>query len=333
MFPCSPGSYHYSINFIIMKKKSFLQWAVLTILVLFTASESTFAQKNKTDAEITSINAPTRFVLVNGNEIAYRRFGKKAGLPLVFIQHFTGTLENWDPAVLDGMAKTREVIIFDNTGVGSSTGKTPDNIADNAKDVAAFVYALGLKKIDLLGFSMGGMQAQQVTLDHPDLVNRLVLVGTAPRGGEGSAVFSAQVMAMFAETYKYPDEILLKTLFLPTETSQKAGRAFLERIRARKENRDMAINSQVAPAQTAAIKGWGEMSKGNYAYLKAIKQPTLVVMGKDDVIFPSVNGFILQQNLPDAYLIMYPDSSHGVQDQFPNLFVTQLTIFLNGMDN
>lgn len=305
---------------------------VLTLLVLCRA-EQNYGQKNKTDLDITSINAPTRFVVVNGNKMAYRRFGKKAGLPLVFIQHFTGTLENWDPAVLDGMAKTREVIIFDNTGVGGSTGKTPDNIADNAKDVAAFVYALGLKKIDLLGFSMGGMQAQQVTLDHPELINRLILVGTAPRGGQGSAVFSAQVMAMFAQTYKYPDEILLKTLFLPTETSQKAGRAFLERIRERKENRDPGINSQVAPAQTAAIKGWGEMSKGDYAYLKAIKQPTLVVMGKDDVIFPSVNGFILQQNLPNAYLIMYPDSSHGVQDQFPNLFVRQLTIFLSALDN
>lgn len=318
-----------------MNTKSFIKLALLAITVATTLPQSAYAQKAKGTAktEITAINAPTQFVEVNGNKIAYRRFGKKEGLPLVFIQHFTGTMENWDPLVLDGMAKTREVIIFDNTGIASSTGKTPDNIADNAKDVAAFIYALGLKKIDLLGFSMGGMQAQQVTLDHPDLVNRLVLVGTAPRGGEGSAVFSPKVMAMFTETYKYPDEILLKTLFLPTPSSQKAGRAFLDRIRARKENRDIAINSQVAPAQTAAIKSWGEINKGNYDYLQDIKQPTLVVMGKDDVIFPSVNGYILQQHLPNAYLIMYPDTSHGVQDQFPNLFVKQLTIFLDGLDN
>lgn len=316
-----------------MNTKSFIKIMLLITAVVPSTVESTYAQKVKGKTEITAINASTQFAEVNGNKLAYRRFGKKQGMPLVFIQHFTGTLENWDPEILDGMAKTREVIIFDNTGIASSTGTTPDNIADNAKDVAAFINAIGLKKIDLLGFSMGGMEAQQVTLDHPELINRLVLVGTAPRGGEGSAVFSPKVMEMFTETYKYPDEILLKTLFLPTETSQKAGKAFLERIRARKENRDITINSQVAPSQTAAIKGWGEMSKGDYSYLNAIKQPTLVVMGKDDVIFPSVNAFILQQHLPNAYLIVYPDSSHGAQDQFPNLFVKHLTTFLDGLDN
>lgn len=320
-----------------MKSKSIFRMVSAAVLTIFLgstlyASDIKPKAKHKT-AEITAINAVTKFVQVNGNKIAYRRFGKKQSIPLVLIQHFTGTLENWDPLVLDGLAKDREVIIFDNTGIASSTGVTPDNIADNARDVAAFVAALEIKKIDLLGFSMGGMEAQQVTLDHPELVRRLVLVGTAPRGGEGSAVFSPKVMEMFTEKYKYPDEILLKTLFLPTESSQKAGRAFLERIRARKVDRDININSQVAPAQTAAIRNWGEMDKGNYDYLKAIKQPTLVVMGYDDVIFPSVNAFILQQHLPNAYLEIYPDASHGVQDQYPHLFVKHLTEFLDGLDN
>lgn len=321
-----------------MKSRSIFRTVSVAALTLFLgstlyASDIKPKAKGKTAGEVTAINAVTKFVQVNGNKIAYRRFGKKQGIPLVLIQHFTGTLENWDPLILDGLAKDREVIIFDNTGVASSTGVTPDNIADNARDVAAFVAALEIKKIDLLGFSMGGMEAQQVTLDHPELVRRLVLVGTAPRGGENSAEFSPAVMDIFNAKYEHRDELLLKTLFLPTESSQKAGRAFLERIRARKINRDININDQVIPAQTQAIRGWGQMDKGNYDYLKAIKQPTLVVMGYDDIIFPTVNAFILQQHLPNAYLEIYPDANHGVLDQYPHLFVKHLTEFLDGLDN
>jgi pimeloyl-ACP methyl ester carboxylesterase len=286
----------------------------------------------KTNIESIALTVATQFVDVNGTAFAYRRFGNKAGLPLVHLQHFTGTMENWDPKVLDAMAQNREIIIFDNRGVASTGGETPDSISAIAKDAAAFIDALGLTKIDLLGFSMGGMVAQQLTLDRPELINKLILLGTAPRGGHEIDDFTPEVWAIFSKEFPSEYEILLETLFSPTATSQQAGQEFLDRVKnGRTEGRDSKITEQVAPAQSAAIKGWAAMSPGDYSYLKAIKQPVFVLAGHNDIIFPTVNSFLLQQNLPDAQLIIYPDSNHGAQYQFPELFVKQLTAFLEGI--
>jgi pimeloyl-ACP methyl ester carboxylesterase len=273
--------------------------------------------------------APTQFVEAAGIRFAYRRFGKPAGLPLVFLQHFTGTLDNWDPAVLDAVAADREVIIFDNAGVASSTGETASTVAGIASTAAHFIAALGLQQIDLLGFSMGGFVAQELTLRHPDLVRRLVLVGTGPRGGEGLATFSPEVWAMLTREYTPADELLLDTFFSLTPTSQAAGRRFLERIRARTTDRDVAINELVAPAQLAAIAEWGAPREGAYEYLQAINQPVLVVNGKNDLLFPTINSYLLQQHLPDARLMLYPDAGHGSLYQYPEEFVQHLTLFLN----
>jgi pimeloyl-ACP methyl ester carboxylesterase len=273
--------------------------------------------------------APTQFVEATGIRFAYRRFGKPAGLPLVFLQHFTGTLDNWDPAVLDAVAADREVIIFDNAGVASSTGETASTVAGIASTAAHFIAALGLQQIDLLGFSMGGFVAQELTLRHPDLVRRLVLVGTGPRGGEGLATFSPEVWAMLTREYTPADELLLDTFFSPTPTSQAAGRRFLERIRARTTDRDVAINELVAPAQLAAIAEWGAPREGTYEYLQAINQPVLVVNGKNDLLFPTINSYLLQQHLPDARLILYPNAGHGSLYQYLEEFVQHLTLFLN----
>lgn len=286
----------------------------------------------ETIVKLTASTVATQYIDVKGTPFAYRRFGNNAGLPLVHLQHFTGTMENWDPKVLDLLARDREVIIFDNRGVAGTGGETPDTIGAIAKDTAAFIDALGLKKIDLLGFSMGGMVAQQVTLDRPELINRLVLLGTAPRGGHEIETFTPEVMAMFGVEHPSEFEILLDTLFSPTTTSQKAGNKFLQRVKhERIEGRDSKINDLVAPAQSAAITSWARMTPGDYSYLKAIKQPVFVFMGHNDVIFPTVNAFILQQNLPNAQLIIYPDSSHGAQYRFPELFVEHLNLFLNGV--
>lgn len=310
-----------------MERKDFLRLSSFAAAGLAVLPGSSLLAA--TAANDTALTAATKFVKVNGTPFAYRRFGKKKGLPLVFTNYLTGTMDNWDPVVLDGLAKDREVIIFDNSGVSGSAGQTPDNIAAMAKDAAAFVDVLGLKKIDLLGFSIGGMVAQQLTLDRPELINRLILIGTGPRGGEGMQDYSPEVWAFFKKTYSSPDGLLLDTFFVPTATSQKAGNEYIKRIRSR-VNPDPVITDKVVPAQLAAIFGWGKKQENSYDYLKEIKQPTLVVSGDQDVIIPPVNSFILKQHLPNASLIMYPDSNHAPHYQFPELFVKQATLFLEG---
>lgn len=276
----------------------------------------------------THVTAPTQFIDANGIKFAYRRFGKTGGLPLVFLQHFTGTLDNWDPAVTDGFAADREVIIFDNAGVASSGGEVAHTIKGIAATALQFIDALKLKEIDLFGYSFGSFVAQTITLERPELIKHLLLVGSGPRGGEGLATFSPEVWAMFSKEYAAADELLLDTFFSPTETSQAAGRQFLDRIRSRVEDRDISINEKVIPAQLAAIAEWGVPAEGSYDYLKDIKQPVLVVNGKDDVLFPTINSYLLQQYLPNAKLILYPDSGHGANFQYAADFVKQVTAFL-----
>ena len=271
---------------------------------------------------------PTQFVDGAGIRFAYRRFGKGQGVPLVFFQHFTGTMDNWDPVVTDGLARDRRVILFNNAGISSSGGETPNTIAEMARDAAGFIDALGLEQIDLLGFSLGGFVAQQLTLDRPKQVRRLVLVGTGPRSGEGMATLTPEAKAIFGKTYEVPDELWLEVFFSPTEASQAAGQAFLKRLRARQEHRDPPISEKVVPAQIAAVEEWGARRSDPYAYLKNIKQPVLVINGSNDVIVYTVNSFILQRNLPNAQLIIYPDSNHGSQYQFPELFVAHVKLFL-----
>ena len=279
--------------------------------------------------------APTQFAEAAGIRFAYRRFanrrfGAKIDVPLLFFMHFTGTMDHWDPALIDGFAQDREVILFNNAGISSSSGEVPTSIEEMAKHAAAFTDALGIKNLDALGFSMGGFVAQQFTIDRPDLVRKLILVGTGPRSGEGMTSLTPEAQEIFGAKYDPPDELWLRVFFTPSKQSQAAGRKYLERQRARKENRDPLSNEKVAPAQIAAIQKWGAPAKDPYAYLKKIPQPTLVVNGSNDVIVYTVNSFILQQNLPNAQLILYPDGNHGAQYQYPELFVEHVTQFLKG---
>src|SRR2546425_9657871 len=148
--------------------------------------------------------APTQFVEANGIRFAYRRFGKSGGVPLVFNMHFTGTMDHWDPLVTDGLAASREVILFNNAGISSSSGEVPTTIEGMAADAAAFIKALGLKQVDVLGFSIGGTVAQALTLAEPQLVRRLVLVGTGPRSGEGMATLTPETQRSVGAAYAEP---------------------------------------------------------------------------------------------------------------------------------
>jgi pimeloyl-ACP methyl ester carboxylesterase len=273
--------------------------------------------------------AATQFVEANGIRFAYRRFGKATGVPLVFNQHFTGTMDHWDPAVTDGLAKDREVILFNNAGVSSSSGEVPTRIEEMGANAVAFIKALKLTKVDVLGFSIGGFVAQEIALQAPDLVRRLILVGTGPRGGEGMATLTPEAQEIFGATYDEPDHVWLRVHFTKSEQSQAAGREFLKRFRLRAENRDPEVNEKVAPAQIEAIGEWGAARERPFEYLKSIRQPALVVNGGKDVIIYSVNSFILQQHLPTAQLILYPDANHGSQYQYPKRFVQHVSLFLS----
>jgi pimeloyl-ACP methyl ester carboxylesterase len=274
-------------------------------------------------------SAPTQFVEANGIRFAYRRFGKSGDVPLVFNQHFTGTMDHWDPAVTDGFAKDREVILFNNAGVSSSSGEVPTSIEAMAANAIAFIGALGLSKVDMLGFSIGGFVAQEIVGQAPDLVRKLVLVGTGPRGGEGMANLTPEAQQIFGASYEQPDRLWLAVHFTRSQASQAAGRDFLKRFRLRQENRDPEVNAKVAPAQLEALGKWGIRFKGSYDYLTTIRQPTLVVNGGNDVIIYALNSFILQQHLPNAQLILYPDANHGSQYQYPERFVRHVSMFLS----
>jgi pimeloyl-ACP methyl ester carboxylesterase len=275
--------------------------------------------------------APTQFVEANGIRFAYRRFGKAGGVPLVFNMHFNGTMDHWDPVITDGFARDREVILFNNAGVSSSSGEVPTTIQEMGANAIAFIKALGLMRVDVLGFSIGGFVAQEITLQAPNLVRRLVLVGSGPRGGEHIATITPEMQEIYSVTYEEPDHLWLRGFFTSSETSQAAGREFLKRFRFRSEDRDPDVTERVAPVQIEAMGKWGAPQK-SFDYLNAINQPTLVVHGGKDVIVYTLNSFILQQNLPNAQLIIYPDANHGSHYQYPELFLRHVTMFLSAAD-
>jgi len=274
--------------------------------------------------------APTQYVEANGIRFAYRRFGRTHTVPLVFNMHFIGTMDHWDPAVTDGFAVNREIILFNNAGVSGTSGEVPTSIEEMATHAAVFIKALGLTEVDLLGFSLGGLVAQELAIAEPKLIRRLVLVGTGPRSGEGMGSLTPEAQQVFGATYENPDELWLGVFFTPSERSQAAGHEYLKRFRFRTKNRDPEVSEKVAPAQIAALAKWGAPRENPYDYLKAIHQPTLVVNGGSDVIIYAVNSFILQQHIPDAELILYPDAGHGSQYQYPALFVRHVSLFLRG---
>lgn len=273
-------------------------------------------------------SAPTRFQEIGDVRLAYRQFGKEGALPVVCLQHFTGTMDNWDPIHTNRLAQDRPVLLVDYRGVGRSSGQTPDSMTGMARDIITFIRALGVLQADIFGFSIGGMVAQQIALDAPDLVRRLILAGTGPSGGEGMAAFSPQVQEIVSRPNSTVAERMLELFFSPTTTSQAAGTAWLARITARQGDREPPALPQVATAQLAALNAWGRVTGERYSSLKKVTQRTLVVNGHDDMMVPTVNSFILQQRLPNARLMLFPDSGHGAHFQFPEEFAEAAARFL-----
>jgi len=269
--------------------------------------------------------ASTKRVNVHDTNFAYRDIGQERGIPVLFLHHLTAVLDDWDPAIADGLAKNHRVIVFDNSGVGGSRGKTPDDVADMAKDAMAFVDALEFTKVDLLGYSLGGFIAQVIAQERPDLVRRIILAGTGPAGGEGISSVGPvlqDAMTRAAAQNKHPKHFLF---FRPSKNSQAAADAFLNRLNERKEDRDAAVTNETIHAQVAAITKWGMAAEGS---LTAIKQPVLVVNGDNDIMVPTINSVELAGKLPNAELSIFPDAGHGAIFQYHNVFVEQALRFL-----
>jgi len=272
------------------------------------------------------VTAPTLYVETNGISFAYRRFGAPSETPLVLMPHFRAGMDHWDPAVTDGFAKHRTVILFDNTGVSKSSGLTPGVIEAMADDAADFLGAIGCTKVDLLGFSIGGYIAQAFALRHADRLRRLLLVGTGPRGGEVSTdphyrEYGASTDPATGET---GFEAFMYLFFTPSARSQAAGKAFWDRRHLRTTDVDRPSTPQTMAGQRAAITAWTQSE----ADAPAIQHPTLVVSGSHDIMIPTENAYTLSQQIPDAQLIIYPDSGHASLFQYPELFLNHAQLFL-----
>lgn len=269
---------------------------------------------------------PTQFVAAGGVNFAYRELGQQnAGTPVVFLNHLAAVLDNWDPRVVDGIAANHHVIVFDNRGVGASSGSSPNSIEQMADDAITFIKALGYPQVDLFGFSMGGMISQEIVLKEPQLVRKMILAGTGPAGGEGISEVAGVANVDLLKglfTGQDPKQFLF---FTRTSNGIETGKAFLARLKERAENRDKEITFAAYMAQLQALKAWGQKQPAD---LSVLKQPVLIVNGDHDRMVPTVNSHDLARRIPHSALTIYPDAGHGGIFQFHAAFVPEALAFL-----
>lgn len=276
---------------------------------------------------INSVNTPTRTVEVDGVPFAYRELGPQGGIPIIFLHHFTAVIDDWDPRILDGFATKYRVVVFDNKGIGGTGGNTPHTIEEMAKDAVAFIRALGLHKVHLLGFSMGGFVAQVIAMTEPELVDRLILTGTGPSGIGGEAGKLPQlvqkVSAKAAELKKHVKHFLF---FSQTPASQAAADAFLARLQERREDRVPPLSQEAMLAHIAAIQSWGQVDPSG---LSKVKNQTFIANGDNDIMVATERSFQLHKLIQNSRLSIYPNSGHGGIFQYHDLFVQQALEFLS----
>lgn len=271
-------------------------------------------------------NVATQFINAGGVNFAYREYGQQnGGTPIIFLNHLAAVLDNWDPRIIDGIAAKHHVVVFDNRGVGASTGKPAQAIEQMADDAITFIQAKGFNKVDLFGFSMGGMISQEIVLKQPNLVRKMILSGTGPAGGTGISTVgrvSNWDLVRGMTTHQDPKVYLF---FTRTDNGKAAAKQFVQRINERTENRDKEITISTYRAQLKALNKWGNKKSVD---LSVIQQPVLVANGDHDRMVPTVNTYDLAKRLPNSSLIIYPDAGHGGIFQFHDDFVNQSLTFL-----
>ncbi|MDP9899437.1 alpha/beta fold hydrolase [Variovorax ginsengisoli] len=273
-------------------------------------------------------DAPTRTITAGGVTFAYRELGgTNPGPPVVCLIHLAAVLDNWDPRVIDGLAARHHVVAFDNRGVGASSGKPATSIEQMAEDAILFIEAMGFDQVDLFGFSMGGMVAQEIALMAPRRVRRMIITGSGPAGGEGiSKVARVTYVDMVRGllTFQDPKQYLF---FTRTSAGIRAGKTFLDRLKERTWNRDKTITVAALQAQLKALRRWGDKQPAD---LSRVVHPVLVVNGDNDRMVPSQNTHDLARRLPNSELVIYPDAGHGAVFQFHAEFVSRALAFLAG---
>ncbi len=277
-------------------------------------------------SEVTWKQVPTRTITASDVNFAYRELGKHhGGTPVVLLTHLAAVLDNWDPRIIDSLAARHHVIAFDNRGIGATSGSPSNSMEQMADDAITFINAMGFEKVDLPGFSLGGMVAQELVLKQPQLVRKIVLAGTGPAGGEGiSAVAGVTFYDMLRGAFTGQDAKQF-LFFTRTPSGIQAGKAFLERLKERTEGRDKEISVSAFFAQLEALHLWGQKAPAD---LSVIQQPVLVVNGDDDRMVPTVNTYDLARRLPNSRLVIYPDAGHGGIFQFHADFVRSTLDFL-----
>lgn len=273
--------------------------------------------------------AETKFTTVDGVKLAYRRFGKQSTFPLLYINHLRGSMDTLDPLLFNTITKNREIIIYDSFGIGHSSGTVPESIEAMASIAAKFLAAINVSKVDVIGFSMGGGIAQVLAWTHPEVVHKLILAGTQSGIGEGVVLPPKEVLASAgANNDEAPTkEDMMFLFFYPSASSRALGEQWWERMHERKVDRKGYLVGRGARSQLTAIFSH-TVDTNNFDRLKDIKAPALVTNGHDDVMSPTPNSFVLQQNLRNAQLIIFPDAGHGHLFQVPELYAKHLEIFL-----
>lgn len=271
------------------------------------------------------IDAPTRTVTVGSTAFAYRDLGPRNGVPLILLNHWGAVLDNFDPRIVDGLALTRRVIAIDYRGIGASGGIAPVTIDGMARDVIELSNALGLNTVDLLGFSLGGFVAQDIVLKAPERVRRLILTGTGPAGGIGIeqvGKVSWPLMLKGLLTLRDPKTYLF---FTATANGRSAARAFLQRLKERKSDRDKGPTPYALLRQLKAIKAWGRQAP---QALDSIRVPVLIANGDQDIMVPTENSHDMARRIPGAQLVIYNNAGHGGIFQYHSEFVHTAQAFL-----